>query len=408
MDKKEDIKVQQPAKAAPPKLVKVKIPGKLLQMAVIACVIIAGFFIFKGCFAKKPVAQMPPRPVDVGVAFQKDAPVYLESFGNLYSLNNVDIKAQVTGQLKEVNFMEGADVKKGDLLFTIDPASFQAKLDKARAALNQDLANLKLKKVTFERNKVLFDKQLISKQDFDQYTADLAGAEAQVRLDNAEVELAKINLDYCYIRSPVDGLSGKHQVDIGNIVTANDGPTLVNIKTIDELYVDFTVTETDLNRVREAMKEGVLKVELSTDNSGKVYSGDLTLLDNAVDNTTGTFLLRATVSNKNRELWAGQFVTVRLILGIEKNATQVPYDAVQLGQKGSYLFVVTPDNKADLRIVKIGNRQQDNIVVEEGIKPGEKVVTAGQLGLSPGASVIDTAQMKAMEAAQATQEKKKK
>jgi multidrug efflux system membrane fusion protein len=407
MDKKEDIKAQQPAKAAPPKPVKLKKPGKLMKAIIIACVIVAGFLLFKGCFAKKPVAQMPPRPVNIGVAFQKDAPVYLESFGTLYSLYDVDIKSQVTGQIKEINFVEGSEVKKQDLLFTIDPAPFQAHLDKARAALNQDLADLKLKKVTFERNKVLFEKQLISKQDFDKYTADLASAEAQVTLDNAEVELAKINLDYCYIRSPVDGLSGKHQVDIGNIVTANEGPTLVNIKAIDELYVDFTVTETDLDRVRKAMKEGVLKVEISTDDSGKVYSGDLSFLDNAVDNTTGTFLLRAITSNKNRDLWAGQFVTVRLILGIEKNATQVPYDAVQLGQKGSYLFVVTPDNKADLRIVKIGNRQQENIVIEEGIKPGEKVVTAGQLGLSPGALVIDTAQLKAMEE-QAAQAKKKK
>jgi multidrug efflux system membrane fusion protein len=391
------------------KEVKTKKPDKRMQMAVIACVIFAGFFIFKGCFAKKPVAQMPPRPVEVGVAFQKDAPLYLESFGNLYSLNNVDIKSQVIGQLKEINFTEGADVKKGDLLFTIDPASFKANLDKAQAALNQDLADLKLKKVTFERNKTLFEKQLISKQDFDKYSADLAGSEAQVRLDTANVELAKINLDYCYIKSPVDGLSGKHMVDIGNILTANDGPTLVNIKTINELYIDFTVTEVDLGKVREAMSKGTLKVEISTNDApDKFYSGELSLLDNAVDNTTGTFLLRAIVSNTNRELWAGQFVTVRLILGIDKNATQVPYEAVQLGQNGSYVFVVTADNKADLRLVKAGSRQEGNIVIYEGIKPGEKVVTAGQLGLSPGALVMDTAQMKAMEAAQAASKKNKR
>jgi multidrug efflux system membrane fusion protein len=387
----------------------IKKPGKsnmLMQMVIIACVIAGSFLLLKGFFQKKPHKEIPPRPVDVGEAFKKDAPIYLESFGNLYSLNDVNIKSQVTGQIKEINFTEGAEVKKGELLVTIDPASFQAQLDKDRAALNQDLANLKLKKVTFERNKVLIEKQLISKQDFDKYTADLSGAEAQVTLDNAQVELAKINLDYCYIRSPVDGLSGKRQVDIGNILTANDGPTLVNIKTIDELYIDFTVTETDLGKVREAMKTGALKVDISIDDAAKVFSGELSLLDNSVDNTTGTFLLRAIVSNKGRELWAGQFVTVRLILGVEKDATQVPYEAVQLGQQGSYLFVVTPDNKADLRIVKIGNRQQDNIVIEDGVKPGEKVVTAGQLGLSPGALVIDTAQIKAME--QAAQKAKKK
>ena len=342
------------------------------------------------------------------MAFVKDAPVYLESFGNLYSLYDVDIKSQVTGQIKEINFTEGDEVKKGDLLFTIDPATFKAQLDKARASLNQALADLKLKKVTYERNKVLSDKQLISKQDFDTYSVDLSSSEAQVHLDNAEVELAKINLEYCYIRSPVDGRSGKHQVDLGNIVTANDGPTLVNIKAIDELYVDFTVTETDLFKVRQAMGEGKLKVEIvANDDPTKFFAGELTLLDNAVDNTTGTFLLRAIVSNKDRQLWAGQFVTVRLILSVEKNATQVPYDAVQLGQSGSYLFVVTADNKADLRLVKTGNRQEGNIVVYAGVKPGEKVVTAGQLGLSPGAWVIDTVQMKAMEEKAQMQNKKR-
>ena len=336
--------------------------------------------------------------MNTAVAFVKDAPVYLDSFGNLYSLNDVDIKSQVAGQIKEINFTEGSEVKKGDLLFTIDPAPFHAELDKARAALNQDLADLKLKRVTFERNKVLLEKQLIAQQDFDKYSADLASAEAQVRLDAANVDLAKINLDYCYIRSPVDGLSGKHQVDAGNIIKADDGPTLVNIKTINELYVDFTITETDLNKVRQAMSEGKLAVDIYTDEpSGKTYSGTLSLLDNSVDNTTGTFLLRAIVSNKERQLWAGQFVKVRLILGIEKNAVQVPYDAVQLGLNGAYLFVVTQDNKADLRLVKTGNRQQNNIVVEEGVKAGERVVTSGQMGLSPGVGVVDVAQLKALE-----------
>ncbi|MGD0336552.1 MAG: efflux RND transporter periplasmic adaptor subunit [Candidatus Omnitrophota bacterium] len=376
----------------------VKKPNKRMQMVVIACLVLGGFFLLKGFFRKKPPAEIPARPVETAVAFAKDAPVYLESFGNLYSLNDVDIKSQVDGKIKEINFIEGSDVRKGDLLVTIDPAPFQAALDKARAALNQNLADLKLKKVTFERNKVLFNKQLISRQDFDKYSADLASAEAQVRLDAANVDIAKINLDYCYIRSPVDGLSGKRQVDLGNIVKANDGPVLVNIKTIDQLYVDFTVTEADLDRVREAMKKSQLKVEIYSDESpDKTYSGELSLLDNSVDNNTGTFLLRAIVPNKERSLWAGQFVKVRLILVMESNAVQVPYDAVQLGQNGSYLFAVSPDNKADLRMVKTGNRQQDNIVIKEGVRAGEKVVTSGQMGLSPGMRVVDVAELKIAE-----------
>jgi len=387
---------------------KMKKPNKRMQMLVIACVILGGFFLLKGLFNKKPAREIPARPVDTAVAFKKDSPVYLETFGNLYSLTDVDIKSQVEGQIKEINFTEGTEVKKGDLLVTIDPAPFQAELDKARASLNQDLANLKLQKVTFERNKVLFEKELISKQDFDKYSADLASAEAQVRLDAANVDLAKINLDYCYIRSPVDGLSGKHQVDQGNIVKATDGPVLVNIKTINELYVDFTVTETDLDKVRDAMKKSQLQVEIYTDEApDKTYSGMLSLLDNSVDNTTGTFLLRAIVPNEKRELWAGRFVKVRLILGIEKDAVQVPYDAVQLGQNGPYLFVVAAGNKAELRLVKTGNRQQNNIVIEEGVKAGEEVVTSGQLGLSPGASVINAAQLKTEEEKSQNKELKK-
>ena len=358
-------------------------------------VLILGAFLAKGCFKKKPVKEVPPRPVDTAIAIQQDAEICLESFGNLFSPNDVDIKSQVTGAIKEINFSEGQEVKKDDLLFTIDPATYQAGLDKSRAALTEDLANLKLKKITLQRNQKLYEKQLISQQDFDQYQTDLAAAEAKVRLDVAEVELSKINLDYCYIRSPVDGLTGKRQVDLGNIVSANTGPTLVNIKTIDTLYVDFTIPERYLSQVRRAMKEGKLKVEITLeDDKEGPYSGELQLIDNTVDNTTGTILLRASVDNKERALWAGQFVKVRLILGINKDAVLVPYEAVQLGQKGSYLFVITPQNEADLRQIKIGSRQKDYIVIEDGVKTGEKVVISGQMGLSPKAKVIESSQFK--------------
>jgi len=367
------------------------------RISLLILLVIIVFFV-KGFFHKKPQKGMPARPVETALAIKKDVPNYIESFGNLIPPNDVNIKSQVTGEIKEVNFTEGTEVGKGDLLFTIDPRPFQADLDKARAALMQDLAGLKLKKNTFERNKKLFEKQLISQQDFDTYSADLAGAAAKVRLDNAAVELAKINLDYCYIRSPVDGLTGKRLVDVGNIVTGNSGPTLVNIKTIDTLYVDFTISETDLPKVRKAMDEGRLKVEVSMEQeNGSSFKGELLLLDNTVDNTTGTVALRAAAANDERKLWAGQFVTVRLILGIKKDAVLVPYEAVQMGQQGNYLFVATEDNKADLRIVKTGSRQESSIVIEEGVRPGEKVVTLGQLGLWPGAAVIDAVQLKAMQ-----------
>ncbi|MCK9604339.1 MAG: efflux RND transporter periplasmic adaptor subunit [Candidatus Omnitrophica bacterium] len=357
---------------------------------IIICFIIAVIFIVKGLLTKKAPKEIPPRPVETALAIQKDVSIYIESFGNLYSPNNVDIKSQVTGAIKEVRFIEGQDVKRGDLLFIIDPASYNAALDKARAALMEDLANLKLAKVTFDRNKKLFEKQLISKQDFDKYQADLASSEAKVRLDYAEIELEKINLDYCYIGSPVDGVTGKRFVDLGNIVSANTGPTLVNVKTIDTLYVDFTIPERYLFSMRKSLAEGKLKVEVYFDeNPDQTYAGEVELLDNTVDNNTGTILLRAIIDNAKRALWAGQFVRVHLILGEYKDAVLVPYEAVQLGLKGSYLFMVDAQNKAQLRYVKTAGRQKEYIVILDGVKTGERVVTSGQLGLSPDVLVAE-------------------
>jgi len=362
---------------------------------VIICLVVAAIFFGKSFFKKKPEREMPAKPVRTALALLEDAPVYIESFGSLYSPNDVDIKSQVTGEIKEVCFKEGQDVKESDLLFVIDPAPYKAALDKANASLAEDEAALKLSRLTLERNRTLFEKQLISQQDFDKYNTDLSSDEARVLVDNAQVDLAKINLEYCFVRSPVDGLTGKRQVDLGNIVTANNGPVLVNVKTVDILYVDFTVPEGSLNDVRDSLKQKKLKAEVYFDGKeDKIYSGNIELLDNAVDNMTGTVLLRASILNKTRDLWAGQFVRVRLVLGEHKNAVLVPYEAVQYGQKGPYIFVITPDNKADLRIVTTSSRKKDYIVILDGAKEGEKAVTSGHLGLSPGSSVVDITNMK--------------
>jgi len=350
-----------------------------------------------GCYQNKSQQGIPPKPVETALAIKQDADMYLEGFGNLFPPNNVDIKSQVTGTIQEVNFIEGKEVKKGDPLFTIDPCQYKAEFQKAEAALSSDAADLKLKKDTFGRNQKLFELKLISQQDFDKFKTDLVSSEAKVRLENANLELAKINLGYCYIRSPIYGLTGKRRVDVGNVVMGNDGPTLVNIKTIDPLYIDFTIAETELSNVRNAMKAGKLNVQVFANNEEDVfYSGELEMLDNSVDNTTGTVSLRAIVGNNERALWPGEFVKVRLILGTKKEAVLVPYEAVQLGQKRSYLFVIKPDNTAEVRLLKTGSRQKDYLVIEDGVKVGEKVVTSGQLGLSPGATVMDVTGEKAV------------
>ncbi len=330
---------------------------------------------------------MPPRPVQTAVAVQKDVPFYIEAFGNLAALVNVDIKSQVTGKILQAHFKQGQRVVAGDLLFTIDPSEYKAALDKAQAVVQADNVDMKMKKDTLERNRGLASKELVSQQDFEKYETDVDAAEAKTTLDKAELALAEINLDYCAIKSPVNGVTGKVLVDPGNIVLANNGPTLANVKAIDTLYVDFTVTDRQLQAVRSAMASGILKAEVRVPDDGKSYAGELKLIENAIDNTTGTISLRAIVPNEDNALWAGQFVYVKLILGIQKNAVLIPYAAAQLGQKGTFAFVVTPEGKADLRILKPGSRQGDDIVVEAGVKTGEKVVTSGQMGLSPGVSV---------------------
>lgn len=370
--------------------------NKFKKAVWISIVCLLAIFLIKGCLGKKPPKkEMPPRPVEIATAVEKDMPVYVDSFGNLAALNNVDIKSQVTGQITEVNFNEGDIVSKGDSLFVIDPRPYKAELDKQEAALAEDLSDLELKKITLQRNAKLIDKQLISQQDFDTYKTSVVSAEAKIKLDNALVETAKINLDYCYIRSPIEGITGKRQVDLGNIVSANTGPTLVNIKSIDPFYMDFTIPERYLVKLRQAMAARKLKVEIYIDGNDKSpYTGEVEFLDNAVDNYTGTIFLRATVSNKERSLWAGQFAKIRLILDTVRNAVIVPYEAVQLGQKGNYLFVITDDNKADLRLVTTGNRVGDLIVIEKGVEAGEKVATVGQMGLRPGVSVAEIEQQK--------------
>lgn len=377
-----------------------------VKLAVTLLIIVFITSQVRGCIERNKKPPVEPRLVQTALAFKKTVPIYVESFGTLSSPENVDIKSQVTGKIIEVNFTQGKEVAKGDLLFTIDPAPYQAELDKSQAALAENQVQLKFRQDTLGRNKPLVEKDLISKQEYENYQTEAAALASQVELDKANIESAKINLNYCYIKSPIDGLTGKRQVDIGNIVPANTGPVLVNVKKIDELYLDFTLPERDLTEVRKAMKESTLDVKIKVPGDEEdTFDGKLEFVDNTVDNDTGTFALRAIVNNDSRSLWPGQFVTVRLILGTEKDAVLVPYAAVQIGKQGYYLFVMK-GGKADLRELTVGSKQEDDIVVEKGVKVGERVVTVGQLGLSPGIPMIDIT--KEMEKQKKEEAKKKK
>ena len=339
---------------------------------------------------KAPAPTMPPRPVKTAKAFTKNVDNYIDSFGNLSADQSVDIISQVTGQIKEIRFCEGDIIKKGQLLVIIDEATCKAELDKDEAALEQDKIDLALKKDALKRNQQLFEKKLISEFDFEKYKSDVAAAEAALKMDNANIESAKINLSYCKITSPIDGVAGKKLVDAGNIVTANQGPKLSNIKTIDPLSINFTISERYLSILREAMAKGQLKVTIMPDDySQKEYEGVLKAIDNVVDNDTGTISLKAKIPNETKELWPGQFVRVKLVINIADNAVLVPYEAIQLGQNGDYIYVIT-NGKAEIRdSLETGIRDGDNIVVKNKIKTGETVVTVGQMGLAPGVPVVD-------------------
>ena len=322
----------------------------------------------------KPTPPAPIRPVLVAKVVQKAVPRYLDEIGTCAAYETVQVQAQVSGQIIERNFQDGADVKKGDLLFTIDPRPFQAALDqaKAQAALDQ---------VTLKRQADLRAKNVTSGQDWDT-------AQANAQKSEAAAEAAQVNFDYCYIKSPINGRIGLRNVDVGNLVGPST-PPLVTIQGLDPIYTDFTVAETDLAFVRKYLGGPNVKVE-TRDPDGAIAPrlGDLYFIDNAVQPGSGTVKARAVTPNPDRALWPMEFVRVRFILDQLLEAKLVPSQAIQISQSGPFVFVVKADNTVDLRKVKPGQRQDgDMTVVESGLQPDETVVVTGQLALAPGAKV---------------------
>ncbi len=327
----------------------------------------------RGVGTLKP-AQAPVRPVTVAKVVIKDVPLYLDEIGTCAAYESVLVQAQVIGVIITRNFQDGSDVKKGDLLFTIDPRPYQAALDQAKAQAELD-------QVTLKRQEDLRARKVVSQQDYDT-------AVANAQKSQAATEAAQVNLDWCYIKSPINGRVGLRNVDVGNLVGPST-PPLVTILGLDPIYTDFTVAENDLPLVRKYLGGSNIKVQTYLqDGSITPRTGDLYFIDNAVQPGSGTVRARGVTPNPDRALWPSEFVRVRFILDTLKNATLVPAQAVQVSQSGPFVFVVKPDNTVDLRPVKPGQRQEGDLtVVESGVKPDETVVVAGQLSLAPGAKV---------------------
>jgi multidrug efflux system membrane fusion protein len=341
-----------------------------------------------GCGKKtETVFERPPAPVTVAAAVTQDVPIYIEAVGKIAAREVVSIQPQVSGRITQIHFADGADVKVGDLLFTIDPRPFQAQLSQAEANLAQAEAALNLAKVTFARVENVSDPRAVSRQDYDTKKSAVEAAEALVKQNRATVENARLNLEYCTIRSPINGRTGQRSVDAGNVVSANNG-SLVVIQRLDPIYADFTITENELSAVQRNMGSRSLRVEVRLpDETGAARDGKLTFLDNTVQEGTGTVKLRATVSNGDRRFWPGRFAKVRLVLDTRRDAVLVPAEAPQLSAKGSFVFVIKSDSSSEQRPVKLGQRQGDLVVIEEGVKAGEQVVVKGQLGVTPGGKV---------------------
>jgi multidrug efflux system membrane fusion protein len=384
-----------------------------------------------------------PVPVTVGRVIQKEVPVQIRVIGNVQAYSTVTVKSIVGGEISQVHFTEGHDVKKGDLLFTIDPRPLEAALRQAEANVARDMAlvgqveadlaknmavvtqieanierdttQAKNARVEAERYQLLIEKQVVSRQQYDQFRtnaealeatvradkaakesaeaavrsskAAMENARAAVRADQAAVDNARVQLSYCFIRSPMDGRTGNLLVQRGNVVKAND-VNLLTINQVSPVYVAFSVPEQNLPEIKKYMAGRSLRVEaLPPNDTGGPEQGLLTFIDNAVDRTTGTILLKGTFANQDRRLWPGQFVNVVLTLTTQPNAIIVPSQAIQTGQEGQYVFVVKPDLTVEARPVNVNRTINNESIIEKGLREGEIVVTDGQLRLVPGARV---------------------
>jgi multidrug efflux system membrane fusion protein len=348
--------------------------------------------ILTGCEKKEIAAGPPPDvPVRVAKAGVQTMPVQIIAIGNVEAFASVSVKPLVSGQLETIKFEEGQDVKKGQLLFTIDRRPFEAALAQAQANLARDKATAANARLDAGRYASLLQQGVASKQQADQAASAADAYDAAVRADSAAVDSAKLELEYCTIYSPVDGRTGSYQVKPGNMVKANDVPVLIVINQISPIYLDFSVPEQYLADIKKYMAQGALHVEATIPNDpGPPEVGTVTFVDNAMDNTTATIRLKATFANEKKRLWPGQFVNTVLTLTSERNAVVVPAQALQTGQNGQFVFVVKSDNTVESRPVTVGRTVNGVTVIEKGLAQGETVVTDGQLRLVPGARISIT------------------
>jgi multidrug efflux system membrane fusion protein len=361
------------------------IPMKSIGLRAVAGAAIAASLL--GCGETKQKQADERVPVTVATAERKDIPVQVRVIGSVQPISSVAVRALVAGQLQRVSFREGDDVRKGQILFTIDPRPYEATLAQAAANLARDQAQARNADAEATRYAELVKKDYVTREDYDKFASGAEAANAVVAADRAAVENARLQLAYCEIRSPLDGRTGSLQVQAGNLVKANDTTPLVTINQITPVYVTFSVPESQLGDVR-ARGLGNVPVSASPQQGGGTpQAGKLTFVDNAVDAQTGTITLKATFTNDGRVLWPGEFVNVAMTLSNRLNATVVPVQAVQNGQRGQYVYVVTSGDGIQMRPVTVVQQVDNQAVISKGVNPGDTVVTDGQIRLTPKSKV---------------------
>jgi membrane fusion protein, multidrug efflux system len=338
--------------------------------------------------AEKPPRAGPGVPVTAGTVAVADVPVFLNAIGTVQAFNLVTIKSRVDGQIVGVEFTEGQEVEAGTPLLQIDPRPFQAVLEQAQATKEKDEAQLANAQADLTRWAKLVGQGFKSRQTYDQQKALVAQLQASIKGDEALINNARLNLGYADIRSPINGRLGAKLVDVGNMVRAADAVALVTVAQLKPIFTSFTVAQEHAHKIRERQAMAPLEVlAYGHDNKTLLGTGKLTLIDNVIDQTTGTIRLKATFSNDDERLWPGEFVNVRLILKVNKGVSTVPAQTVQDGPTGNYAYVIKADNTVERRTVEVAAVQDGIAVIAKGLSPGEKIVVDGQYRLTQGARV---------------------
>lgn len=350
--------------------------------------------LLNGCSTEKVQSASPagsgrpPAPVVVSTAEQRDVPLQILAIGNVEAYQMVQIRSMVNGQIAGVHFKEGQDVRRGDLLFTLDKRPFQATLEQAIGNLKRDEAQLANSELQARRYTDLEKQGIVSREQGELQRTQEQSNSSAVQADKASVESARVQLSYTDIRSPIDARTGAVLIHLGNLVKANDTPYLVQLNQVEPIYVTFTVPETRLDEVRHFAGDHLKVLAYAKGTTTGAAEGTLTFIDNGVDPQTGTVKLKATFANKDRKLWPGEFVDVVLNLSTQKNMVVVPTKAIQTGQQGDYLFVVKSDGTAEARPVVTGGVYKNLTLVSKGVAAGETVVVDGQVRVVPNGKVV--------------------